>query len=74
MVVLYFVIRRPPEAVSFKNENIEENGCSRVCSFNTEYFLYLEYGIGDRVLDRHLGDRPAISGDLKQPAFAAGII
>jgi hypothetical protein len=48
-----------------KNENIEENECSGVCSFNTEYLLCLAYGIGDRVLDRHLGEWPAVDGTSK---------
>jgi hypothetical protein len=49
--------------MEIKNENnIEEIECSRICSFNTEYLLCFTYGIGDRVLDWHVGDRPAAGG------------
>jgi hypothetical protein len=56
-----------------KNENIEEIEYSRICSFNTEYFLCLTYSICGGMLDWHLGERPAVDGTQKPPA-CTGII
>jgi hypothetical protein len=53
-----------------KNEKMEENEYSGICSFNTEYFLCLTYSICGGMLDRHLGYGTAAGGTRKCAGFA----
>ncbi len=52
---------------------MEENRCGGISSFNTVSFLCHTQGIGEGLLDRHLGKRTAAYGTPKYAA-CAGII